>query len=231
MPYQGMNSFFRIMCWLSRHSLLTYSGYSLLMCPAEHLHNQTGWDGSISSSRVRLLSELSSKSRETTFQPSILLIRVESISPSVMIPDHRLAVLLDYIKRTQIKQCLYHNTPSTPSLYSDHVCDRNDFPLRPTIELSQHSNEVWYCGFSHDGTKLVTTSRDRSVIIYDTSTFSVLHRLTEHEEGVAHATWSPDDSKLITCSQDKKARVWSVEVCMQRVFSLWGVRYHLLFTC
>lgn len=167
---------------------------SLLMCPAEHLHNQTGWDGSISSSRVRLLSELS-----------------KSISPSVMIPDHRLAVLLDYIKRTQIKQCLYHNTPSTPSLYSDHVCDRNDFPLRPTIELSQHSNEVWYCGFSHDGTKLVTTSRDRSVIIYDTSTFSVLHRLTEHEEGVAHATWSPDDSKLITCSQDEKARVWSVE--------------------
>lgn len=134
-----------------------------------------------------------------------------------MIPDHRLAVLLDYVKRNQINQCLYHNTPSPPSLYSDHLCDRNDFPLRPTIELSQHSDEVWYCGFSHDGTKLVTTSLDHSVIIYDTSTFSVLHKLMEHDAGVAQASWSPDDSKLITCSQDKKARVWSVEVRIQSI--------------
>lgn len=34
---------------------------SLLMCPTEVLHAQPGWDGSISSSRERLLGELSSK--------------------------------------------------------------------------------------------------------------------------------------------------------------------------
>ncbi|KAE8154199.1 WD domain protein [Aspergillus avenaceus] len=167
---------------------------SLLMCPPEHLHDQAGWDGSINSSRERLLSELS-----------------KSISPSVMIPDNRLAVLLDHVKRNQINQCLYHNTATPPSLYSDHMCDREDFPLRIGIELSQHSDEVWYCQFSHDGTKLVTAGRDRGVIIYDTNTFAVLHKLMDHEEGVAHASWSPDDTKLITCSQDKKARVWNVE--------------------
>lgn len=167
---------------------------SLLMCPAEHLREQAGWDGSIGPSRERLLSELS-----------------KFISPSVMIPDHRLAVLLDHVKQNQINQCLYHNTAEAPSLYSDHMCDRNDFPLRATIELNQHSDEVWYCEFSHDGTKLATASLDHSVIIYDTRTFAVLHKLTEHDGPVAHAAWSPDDSKLITCSQDKKARVWSVE--------------------
>ncbi|KAH2396673.1 hypothetical protein KXV62_005391 [Aspergillus fumigatus] len=104
---------------------------SLLMCPPEHLRNQAGWEGPISSSRERLLSEL--------------------------------------------------------------------------------SNEVWYCQFSHDGSKLVTAGRDRHVYIYDTSNFSVYRQLEKHEEGVAHVSWSPDDSKLITCSQDKKARVWSVE--------------------
>jgi hypothetical protein len=31
------------------------------MCPPEHLHDQAGWDGSIGSSRERLLSELSSE--------------------------------------------------------------------------------------------------------------------------------------------------------------------------
>lgn len=129
-----------------------------------------------------------------------------------MVPTHRLAVLLDYVKRNQINQCLYHNSPSPPSLYSEHLCDRNDFPLRPTVELSPHSDEVWYCEFSHDGTKLVTTSQDCSVVIYDTSTFSVLHKLLYHDKGVAYASWSPDDSKLITCSQDHRACVWDVEV-------------------
>lgn len=137
---------------------------------------------------------------------------IEFISPSVMIPDHRLAVLLDQVKQNQINQCLYHNTASPPSLYSDHLCDRDDFPLRTGLELSQHTDEVWYCEFSHDGTKLATAGRDHSVIVYETNTFSVLHKLTEHEEGVAHASWSPDDTKLITCSQDRRARVWSVEV-------------------
>ncbi|EAW14864.1 WD domain protein [Aspergillus clavatus NRRL 1] len=167
---------------------------SLLMCPPEHLHNQAGWDGSISSSRERLLTELS-----------------KSISPSVMIPSNRLAVLLNNVKQNQINQCLYHNSANPPSLYSDHMCDRSDFPLRTGIELNQHTDEVWYCQFSHDGTKLVTAGRDRHVYIYDTNTFAVYRQLEKHEDGVAHVSWSPDDTKLITCSQDKKARVWSVE--------------------
>lgn len=129
-----------------------------------------------------------------------------------MIPDNRLATLLDHVKQNQINHCLYHNTAQSPSLYSDHMCDRNDFPLSAKRELNQHSDEVWHCQFSHDGTKLVTAGRDKSVIIYDTSTFSVLYKLLGHESGVAHAVWSPDDSKLITCSQDKTARVWSMEV-------------------
>ncbi|KAL2821824.1 WD40-repeat-containing domain protein [Aspergillus cavernicola] len=136
---------------------------------------------------------------------------VESISPSVMIPDNRLATLLDHVKQNQINQCLYHNTAHSPSLYSDHMCDRNDFPLVSRLELTHHSNEVWHCQFSHDGTKLVTTGGDSTVIIYETSTFEVLHTLQEHEDGVAHAAWSPDDSKLITCSQDRTARLWSTE--------------------
>lgn len=135
-----------------------------------------------------------------------------------MIPGNRLAILLDHVKQNQINQCLYHNTASPPSLYSDHICDRADFPLQAAIELSQHSDEVWYCEFSHDGTKLVTAGRDHSVFIYDATTFDVLHKLTEHDEGVAQAVWSPDDSKLITCSQDKKARVWNVEVCKPSFF-------------
>ncbi|KAF3479462.1 WD domain-containing protein [Arthroderma uncinatum] len=150
----------------------------LLMSTPENIRARAGWGHSISESRQHLLSELT-----------------KSISPSVMIPDHRLAVLLD----------------QPPSLYSDHLCDKNDFPLRTAFELSHHTNEVWYLEFSHDGTKLATTSRDCTVLIYDSTTFEIIHRLTDHSEPVAYATWSPDDSKLITCSQDFKAKMWNVQ--------------------
>lgn len=129
-----------------------------------------------------------------------------------MIPQHRLAILLDHVKQGQIERCKYHNTAESPSLYSDHHCDRNDFPLEVSVNLTEHTDEVWYCGFSHDGSKLVTAGSDRMVLIYDTTDFTVIHKLIDHESGVVFVSWSPDDTKLVTCSQDKTARLWNVEV-------------------
>jgi WD repeat-containing protein 26 len=80
------------------------------------------------------------------------------------------------------------------------------------LELDSHSDEVWYLEFSHDGSKLATASKDQTVMIYETGTFTILHRLTDHAEKVTYVTWSPDDSKLISCSMDNKARVWDVSV-------------------
>lgn len=165
------------------------------MCPAEDLRSQAQYDGSAMQSRETLLAELT-----------------KSISPSVMIPSHRLATLLDQVKQSQINRCLYHNTAAVPSLYSDHICDRANFPLRTMHELDHHTDEVWFVQFSHDGSKLATASRDATVIIYETNTFTVLHRLTSHGKAVAYLSWSPDDSKIISCSQDKKARLWDVSV-------------------
>lgn len=170
---------------------------SLLMCPAEDLRSQAQYEGSAMQSREALLAELT-----------------KSISPSVMIPNHRLATLLDQVQQSQINRCLYHNTAIIPSLYSDHLCDRANFPLQTTRELDHHTDEVWFVQFSHDGSKLATASRDATVIIYDSSDFTVMHRLTSHAEAVAYLSWSPDDSKLISCSRDKKARLWDVLVSL-----------------
>lgn len=129
-----------------------------------------------------------------------------------MIPGHRLAVLLDQLKQAQISKCLYHNSSASPSLFSDHMCDRSQFPLRTVYELSDHHGEVWFVKFSHDGKKLATSGEDCTVIVYDTSNFKIRHKLSEHTDYVAYLTWSPDDSKLITCSHDHNARVWDAEV-------------------
>ncbi|OCT52367.1 WD repeat-containing protein 26 [Cladophialophora carrionii] len=167
---------------------------TLLMCPPEDLRSKAHWSDTVEESRKLLLQDLS-----------------RSIAPSVMIRDHRLAELFDHIKQSQINQCLYHNTAEPPSLYSDHICDRDDFPSRTAIILEDHTGEVWHIQFSHDGTKLATASQDRSVNIYETVTFKRLHSLTHHSAEVTYVSWSPDDTKIITCSQDCKARVYDVE--------------------
>jgi WD40 repeat protein len=164
---------------------------SLLMCPAEDLRNQLHWQGSIEESRNELLRDLT-----------------RSIAPSVMIRDHRLAELLEQVKRGQINNCFYHNTSVAPSLYSDHMCDRDNFPLRTWLELDKHTQEVWYLEFSHDGSKLATASQDGSIMVYETTNFNVLHKLVQHGREVTYVTWSPDDTKLISCALDGKARVW-----------------------
>lgn len=192
--------------------MLTFS-YSLLVCQsAEDLRSQAAWDGARGHSRQHLLSELSSMTACFFSPAKTNTVCIASISPSVMIPDHRLAVLLDQAKQSQIAKCLYHSPTSRPSLFSDHMCDRSQFPLRTVLELSESVGEVWCIEFSHDGTMLAASGEDPSVIIYDTKTFQVRHKLADHDGYVAYVVWSPDDTKLITCSHDHIARVWDTAV-------------------
>lgn len=136
-----------------------------------------------------------------------------------MIPEHRLAVLLQQVKQGQISNCIYHNTETSPSLYSDHQCDRNNFPLRVVLELEKHSGEVWDIQFSHDGTRLATCGEDGTAIVYDATTFEVLHVFADHENGVCSIAWSPDDTMLVTCAMDKCARLWNTDV--SRILTYW----------
>lgn len=131
-----------------------------------------------------------------------------------MIPEHRLPTLLDEVKDNWITNCLYHNTAVSPSLYVDHNCDRDEFPMKCVLELRHHKDEVWYLKYSHDGTMLASTSKDKTVIIYDTTNYKLRHILEDHDAGVTHLAWSPDDSKIITCcaQQENSARIWDVKV-------------------
>lgn len=171
------------------------------MCPsAENLRDTAEWDGSEGQSRNLLLSDIS-----------------RFISPSVMIPEHRLATLLTAVQESQILECRYHNTTVQPSLYTDHDCSADDFPLHQQLELRNHSDEVWFVEFSHDGTMLATAGKDGLVVVYDTVHWRPLHEFREHERtsltgpgagsggpdnrGICYVAFSPDDQHLISCSQ------------------------------
>lgn len=133
-----------------------------------------------------------------------------------MLPEHRLAVLLEQVKESQVNNCLYHTSASSPSLYSDHICDRNQFPSDVLCELDKHSSEVWQICFSHDGTRLASSGADRAAYIWDLSIFDLIHRLDGHADGIGNMAWSPDDTMMITCGRDRLARIWNTKVGLLR---------------
>lgn len=129
-----------------------------------------------------------------------------------MLPETRLAVLLDHVKKSQIDTCLYHTTASSPSLYSDHSCERRNFPTEVALELSDLIGEAWQVQFSHDGSRLAACGSNEAVVVWETTAFAVTCVLSNHDAGVGNISWSPDDTMLVTCSQDKFARLWDAKV-------------------
>jgi WD repeat-containing protein 26 len=133
------------------------------MISVEDLKSRTGWDGKAGNSRAEVLSEIEGIS-------SVDIDDLEIISPTAMVPAHRLVTLLQQAKDYQIHKCLYHLrfAEGPHSLLNDHSCDSNAFPSATIKVLNGHQDEVWDIKFSHDGTRLASSSKDNSVIIWDT---------------------------------------------------------------
>lgn len=180
------------------------------MCPTpEDLRNRARWDGAQGSSRQDLLSELSRTSENRC--PEQMLTTTGCISPSIMIPEHRLAVLLQQVKKAQITSCMYHHTEASPSLYMDHRCDRETFPTRVVKELGVRPDdgptEIWITQFSHSGRYLATGGSDGIATIYDTTSWHVT-TCAIHDDAITYISWSPDDTMLATASHNCQARLW-----------------------
>ncbi|RXN14722.1 WD repeat-containing 26 [Labeo rohita] len=175
------------------------SGY--LMCShPDDLRAKAEWEGKGTASRSKLLDKLQ------TYLP-----------PSVMLPPRRLQTLLRQAVELQRDRCLYHNTKldsglDNVSLLIDHVCSRKQFPCYTQQILTEHCNEVWFCKFSNDGTKLASGSKDTTVIIWqvdpDTHQLKQLKTLEGHAYGVSYLAWSPDDTYLIACGPDDCSELW-----------------------
>jgi len=49
----------------------------------------------------------------------------------------------------------------------DFFFSRQTLPCVTIQTLTDHTDEVWFCKFSPDGTKLATGSKDGNLLIYD----------------------------------------------------------------
>ncbi|KAK7473695.1 hypothetical protein BaRGS_00035092 [Batillaria attramentaria] len=178
------------------HILSTY-----MMCSSpEDLRETASWEGKGSESRQKLIEKLQA------FLP-----------PSVMLPPRRLLTLLNQAIDQQRERCPFHNTrldndPAAICLLNDHVCSKDQFPAFTTQVLHDHCDEVWFCRFSPDGTKLATGSKDGSLLVWDvdleTHEIRTRKAFDNHSYGVAYIAWSPDSSHIIACGPDDCSELW-----------------------
>jgi WD repeat-containing protein 26 len=134
-----------------------------------------------------------------------------------MLPPKRLETLINQAIEYQCEKCPFHNTNDkinidTCTLLKDHICTKDQFPSTCIQTLNDHCDEVWFCKFSNDGTKLASGSKDGTLIIWDVNlqTFKLTHNKTydEHTNGVAYMVWSPDDHYLIVCGTEECSELW-----------------------
>eukprot|EP00735_Rhodelphis_limneticus_P012679 TRINITY_DN5999_c0_g1::TRINITY_DN5999_c0_g1_i1::g.9861::m.9861 TRINITY_DN5999_c0_g1::TRINITY_DN5999_c0_g1_i1::g.9861 ORF type:complete len:649 (+),score=76.14,sp/Q28D01/WDR26_XENTR/37.95/1e-119,WD40/PF00400.27/1.1e-09,WD40/PF00400.27/1.1e-09,WD40/PF00400.27/6.2e-07,WD40/PF00400.27/2.2e+02,WD40/PF00400.27/5e+03,WD40/PF00400.27/1.7,WD40/PF00400.27/1.4e-11,eIF2A/PF08662.6/0.015,eIF2A/PF08662.6/1.4e+02,CLTH/PF10607.4/0.017 TRINITY_DN5999_c0_g1_i1:3-1949(+) len=170
---------------------------SLVMCrDANELHQLSGWNGKNEETRKGVLQRLQA-----------------FVSPSLLLPEDRLLTLISQAIDHQRNQCLYHNTREPYySLLEDHACTMKHLPRKTTHVLEEHSDEVWYIQFSHDGTRLASASKDCSVIVWDVTSpeITVKFTLTLHNKPLSFLAWSHDDKYLVTCGNDKTIRLWDM---------------------
>ncbi|XP_054154010.1 WD repeat-containing protein 26-like [Oppia nitens] len=172
-----------------------------IMCnSSDELRKVSNWDGKGLPSRIKLMEKLQS------FLP-----------PTVMLPPRRLRALLCQAVDLQKERCPYHNFAIDTGLDSvnllvDHVCSKDEFPNECIQILTDHCDEVWFCRFSNDGTKLATGSKDSTLMIWDVDpdTLRLKHKHTfeGHSYGVSYIAWSPDDNYLIACGPDDCSDLW-----------------------
>jgi WD40 repeat protein len=80
--------------------------------------------------------------------------------------------------------------------------------LQEIAVLAGHTGAVSSAAISPDGSRVVTTSADRTARIWDIGTGKLLMTLTGHEGEVTMAAWCPDGTCVATASGDKTARLW-----------------------
>jgi len=135
----------------SKDSQSLYKVASLIACKTkEQLYERSGWDGSNTESRKKLMKQL-----------------LKFISFKKIMDSKRLEILLTQALQYQISQCKFHNSSKLEiSLMHDHQCKNNQIPTVCIKTIMLHTNEVWNVFFSLDGKLFATISRDNVVFIW-----------------------------------------------------------------
>ncbi|OLY79335.1 WD repeat-containing protein 26 [Smittium mucronatum] len=165
----------------------------MMFSDPEKFRNMISWFGNVEETRQELVDSLH-----------------DHFSSDLMLGPQRLQTLFSQAMEYQKNKCQYHVSDENLSLYNDHICKKKlYFKEDYKFSLREHSDEVWYVAFSNNGEFLASGSKDKKIIIWETTNFKPLHIMTGHEDAISCLSWSPDDKTLVSSGNDMKLRIWN----------------------
>ena len=80
--------------------------------------------------------------------------------------------------------------------------------VAPVKRVVGHEGEITGLVFSPDGKSIATSSRDKTVKVWDAAKGTVTRTLSDHTDAVMAVAWSKDGKRLVSASSDGTAIVW-----------------------
>jgi WD40 repeat protein len=87
--------------------------------------------------------------------------------------------------------------------------------LEPLRRWPHHSGDIFSVAFSPDSRRLLTTSQDGTVRVWDVATGNLLHTLVGHANRVLCALYSPDGLRIASGGGDNSVRLWDANTFEQ----------------
>jgi WD40 repeat protein len=69
---------------------------------------------------------------------------------------------------------------------------------------------VWAVALSSNAGLVASAGADNAILLWESATGKVIHRMTGHEDKITALRFTPDDQMVISASCDKTVRFWTV---------------------
>jgi len=83
--------------------------------------------------------------------------------------------------------------------------------VRKKLELAEHTAPVSYLAWSPNDQYLATTSQDKTLKVWDTTTGKCIQTISDHSDHVTSMGWMPDSKRFISGSSDSFLYMWNLD--------------------